>query len=422
METGDVTMTYRLRCLEGGEYVEERNSLRCSDGHTGLLRAEYDARRLTIRDLPGIFKYSDWLPVRSSLPNRTCPVAFRNEDLNRELGLPNLWIGFTGYYPERGAFAESCTFKELEALPTFARLNDCGGGRIVLASAGNTARAFAQTAESTGSGITIVVPERSSDRLDVREDTGKVRLISVKGDYTDAIAVADRIAAFGDHVPEGGARNVARRDGMGTVALEGALAMGRIPDHYFQGVGSGTGGIAAWEACMRLIGDGGYGDRLPRLHLAQNSPFTPMANAWKAGRRSILPEDMPDAKTAEAAVYADVLTNRAPPYGMAGGVFDAMTDCGGEFITVTNDMARSAERLWMQFENARPDPAASVAFASLLTALESGTVGRDDHILLNMTGGGSDRVREDVEMTKVRSFATVPTDISDEELRRIVYE
>lgn len=410
---------YELICLEDGSTVEERYTLSCGSGHKGLLRTRYSKKQLQVRPCEGIFKFYDWLPVRSTLETDAAPVAFRSERLSKELGLSNLWVGFTGYYPERNAKVRSCTFKEMEALPTFARLRDNGGGTMILASAGNTARAFAQTASRTGNRCLIVVPKKAKDRLTVEEDTGNVRLFTVDGDYTDAIRMADRITALGGFVPEGGARNVARRDGMGTVMLQGAVTMGRIPDHYFQGVGSGTGGISAWEASMRLIGDGRYGDRLPRLNLSQNSPFTPMAKAWNEGRRTISDDDLGD-KDDISQVYADVLTNRSPPFSMAGGVFDAMSECGGRFYEVTNDAARSAEKLWMSCENARPDPAASVALASLIDAVEFGTVDRDDCIFLNMTGGGLDRVREDVEMTVLGVEAEIPLDISEEDLRGVI--
>ena len=48
---------------------------------------------------------------------------------------------------------------------------------------------------------------------------------------------------------------MARRDGMATTVLA-VTHIGRIPDYYFQAVGSGTGAIAAWEANLRLIEDG----------------------------------------------------------------------------------------------------------------------------------------------------------------------
>lgn len=409
---------YELVCLEGGEVVDESYTLSCPNGHKGLLRAVYEKKRLDVRDCKGIFKFYDWLPVRSVFETESSPVAFRSDALSKELGLDDLWVAFTGYYPERGGRVKSCTFKEMEAYPTYARLRDCGGGTMILASAGNTARAFAQTAAETGSRCVIVVPRTSADRLTVTKDDGNVRLIAVDGDYSDAIRTADRLTSMGGFVPEGGARNVARRDGMGTVMLEGALTIGRIPDRYFQGVGSGTGGISAWEASMRLVGDGRYGDRLPKLELAQNLPFAPMAKAWAAGRRGISQEDLgEDPKRDVSEVYADVLTNRNPPYSVAGGVFDAMSACGGDFITVTNDEARSAERLWMQIEDARPDPAASVALASLIKAVEDGKVSKDECILLNMTGGGRDRVSEDFDMITIRPCAEVSCDATDEELR-----
>ena len=411
---------YELVCQEDGEVFEDGYGLFCPSGHKGLMRTRYEVREFSPRPCKGIFKFYDWLPVRSVYETDSCPVVFRSEKLSKELGLNDLWVGLTGYYPERDCRSMSCTFKEMEAYPTYARLRDSGGKTIVLASAGNTARAFAQIAAETGNRCIIVVPETSADKLTVTERSENVTLITVKGDYADAIALVDRVVALGDFVSEGGARNVARRDGMGTVMLQFAQTAGRLPDSYFQGVGSGTGGISAWEASLRLIGDGRFGDRLPRLRLSQNLPFTPMAKAWNAGRREILPEDLGKEREDVSQVYAEVLTNRKPPYSMKGGVFDAMTACDGSFIEVTNDEARSAERMWMQCENVRPDPAASVALASLVKAVGDGTVDRDECVFLNMTGAGRDRVSEDYDLVTVAPKADVDTDVTDEELRAIV--
>ncbi len=413
---------YELICVEGGELVKDDYALSCGSGHGGLLRTVYESKRLEVREYGGVFKFYDWLPVHSVIKTESSPVAFRSDGLSKELGLDDLWVGFTGYYPERGCKVKSCTFKEMESLPTYARLNDHGGGTIVLASAGNTARAFAQTASETGNRCIIIVPKSSGDRVTVTKDTGNVRLFTVDGDYADAIRMSDRIVGLGGFVPEGGARNVARRDGMGTVMLEGALTMGRIPDYYFQAVGSGTGGIAAWEAAMRLIRDGRFGDRLPVLNLAQNSPFTPMAKAWNEHSRLITDENLGDPSEDIPKVYADVLTNRKPPYSMAGGVFDAMVACQGRFSEVTNEEARSAEKLWMSVENARPDPAASVALASLIKAVDEGSVSKDQCIFLNMTGGGLDRVREDLDTETIGVESDIPIDVTDDDLRRLIDE
>ena len=411
--------SYRLRCLEGGEYVDDDYTLRCGR-HNGLLRAEYDAVTLVPKDTDGVFKFYDWLPVRSVIDTDSAPVAFRNRELGRELGLKDLWIAFTGYYPERGAFVRSCSFKEMEALPTLARIRDAGKGAVVVASAGNTGRAFAQVSNAVGMSSLIVVPKRSADRIWVPEDNGYARLMTVNGDYADSIAVADRISSSQSFIPEGGARNIARRDGMGTVVLESVLSSGKIPEYYFQAVGSGTGAISAWEASLRLIRDGRFGTRLPELHLSQNHPFTPMKNAWDEGRRNINEKDMENAERKISEVYADVLTNRSPPYSPAGGLFDAMTACGGTIRGVTNREAKDAERFWLGYESAVPDPAASVALASLMKAVEAGEIDTNKAVLLNMTGGGRNLVSEDVGMYSIERFAEVDPNISDVELRRIV--
>ena len=84
-------------------------------------------------------------------------------------------------------------------------------------------------------------------------------LITVEGDYSDAISRSTAIAQLPHLTAEGGAKNCARRDGMATVMLDAATTIGRIPDYYVQAVGSGTGAIAAWEVAQRLIRTDGIG-------------------------------------------------------------------------------------------------------------------------------------------------------------------
>jgi cysteate synthase len=118
-----------------------------------------------------------------------------------------------------------------------------------------------------------------------------------------------------------------------------------------------------------------------------------MAKAWQAGRREISADsDMPDAPNSIAKVYADVLTNRAPPYGIAGGVYDALTATNGIMESVTTEESRVAERVFLEREGIDPDPAAAVCVAGLMKAVKSGRVAPDEKIFLNITGGGSNRL------------------------------
>jgi cysteate synthase len=402
---------YRVRCIGGGEVIEDLTLLSCPHGHDSLLRTEYCSRKLHLAPHPGIYRYLAWLPVTAPLLPSGGPVTFTSTELSRELGLQHLSVSFSGYFPERGADLTTGSFKELEASPTMQRLKELGGKCPVVASAGNTGRAFAELSARCRRPVVIVIPEKAIPRLWTTEPAKDIFLVAVKGDYSDAIAVSTSLAAVPGCVPEGGARNVARRDGMGTVMLDAAITTGRIPDHYFQAVGSGTGAIAAWEAAMRLIRDGSYGTLPPRLHLAQNEPFIPMVSAWAARRRNIIPTmDMPDAAESIKKVMSDVLTNRNPPYGIRGGLFDALDDTRGLMYGITNAAGHKAEKLIQDTLGIDPDPAAAIATAALIEAVEKDIMKPDDHILLNLTGGGYEQIREDFVLHPVLPLATVLPD------------
>jgi len=421
-DPGSPIPKYRVRCVGGGEIVEDISLLSCPKGHDSLLRAEYTNRRLPLAPHPGIFRYIAWLPVSRPLLPAGGPVAFSCKELSRELGLTNLTVSFSGYFPERGGTLTSCSFKELEAAPTMQRFSELGGKIPVIASAGNTGRAFAELSARCWRPVVIVVPEKAVPRLFTTQPAHNIFLVTVAGDYSDAIAVSNSLAAVPGCVAEGGAKNIARRDGMGTVMLDGAVTMGRMPDHYFQAVGSGTGGVAAWEAAIRLRQDGSYGTVLPRLHLAQNAPFTPMVFAWNNRRREIIPAiDMPDARENVDRVMSDVLTNRNPPYGIAGGLYDALMEADGLMYSVSNAEGAEALKLIRETVGIEPDPAAAIAVGALTRAAGNGSIGADDHVLLNITGGGYERVKEDFELHPIEPVAGIgihePVDTVIKELK-----
>ena len=390
---------FQLRCVSDGSPQPEY-ALSCPHDQS-LLRAEYRARQIQPRDLPGIWRFLDWLPVEKAFPGfEAGPVTYKSRGLARELGLENLFISFNGYWPERGARLPTCSFKDLEAAPTIERLMERREkATLVLASAGNTARAFVHAASMAGWPLLLFVPEKALGRMwtVLSNSAGQVTLVAVQGDYYDAIVMAEKACSYPGFVPEGGARNIARRDGMGTVMLDAAFFLKRIPDHYFQAVGSGTGGISAWEAALRLRGDGRFGDALPRLHLAQNIPNAPIFYEWKG-----LP-----AEPTRADMFDDVLFNRRPPYAIPGGVKDALRETGGDVYGITDGEAEKAKRLLEESEEIDILNAPAVAAAALSQAVQEGRVQPKETILLNITGGGLARMREDYELRALQPLATV---------------
>jgi cysteate synthase len=399
---------YQIQCTACGRVYPDTGSNECPDRHSALQRTVYSAQRLHCADLPGMMRFYDWLPISHTLSVTAGPVTYRSAALARQLGLSNLYITFNGFWPEKGAATKTCSFKELEAVPTLQRASEKKSGILVVASAGNTGRAFAQIAAEMNTPVVVVIPKKSLPRIWTTIPTDQVLLITVEGDYSDAISRSTAIAQLPRLTAEGGAKNCARRDGMATVMLDAAATIGRIPDYYVQAVGSGTGAIAAWEAAQRLIRDSRYGNHLPHMILSQNLPFVPMAHAWKAGRREIDPmTDMADATQAISQVYADVLTNRNPPYGITGGLFDCLTETGGDIYSVSNDEARQAQRLFEESEGIDLDPAAAVTVASLITAAQNGQIDPRKDVMVNITGGGYKRVQEAFDLIPVNAELTI---------------
>jgi len=365
----------------------------------GLIRALYEKKKLSLRGKDyGIYTFADWLPIQKTLKGSFAPITYKSKGLANYLGLHNLHITFSGYWPEKGIEMKTCSFKETESYSVCARMDENTDRILVVASAGNTARAFARVCSDNRIPLLLSVPEDNLNALWFDEPIKDcVKLIASKsgGDYFDAIHLSNIAASMDQFVAEGGAKNVARRDGMGTTVLSAVTTIGKIPDYYFQAVGSGTGAIAAWEANLRLIEDGRFGTNKMKLMVSQNFPFHPIYNAWNADSRAMLPYDDVLARQHVEEIDAKVLSNRKPPYSLTGGLYDAMKDAGGDVLLANNEEAREAAKLFNKLEGNDIHSAAAIATATLIRQVKEHKLDRDALIMLNITGGGEERFQKE---------------------------
>jgi len=403
--TNQFTKTkYQLQSVKTGNIFADAGWTLDAPGETTptLVRAIYEKKQLTVgSESLGIYRFADWLPISRMLQGSSAPITYKSEGLAKELGLSNLWITFSGWWPEKGARFKTCSFKETESYSVCGRMTPEMNKILVVASAGNTARAFAQVCSDNNIPLLLCVPEDNLESLWFDTPINDcVKLICSKtgSDYFDAIHLSNIVAGMEGFMAEGGAKNVARRDGMATTMLSATTTIGQIPDYYFQAVGSGTGAIAAWEANLRLLADGRFGNHKMKLMVSQNIPFVPIHDAWKAASRAILPFDDNSARRQVEEMDAKVLSNRRPPYPIFGGLFDAMSDAGGDVLLATNEQARAAAKLFLETEGNDIHPAAAVATATLIEAAKNGTVNKEAIIMLNITGGGEQRFKDENEL------------------------
>lgn len=416
---------YTLTSLVSGEEFEDNNwNLECdSDKKPALIRANYSEKQLNLKDLPGLYKFADWLPIEKTLEGSGAPITYKSEGLAKELGLTNLYITFNGYWPEKGAAMKTGAFKECEAYSVCARVNPHKDKVLVVASAGNTARAFAHVCSENNIPVLISIPEDNLSALWFEKPLNDcVKIIASKSgaDYFDAIHLSNIACEFENFYPEGGAKNVARREGMGTSVLSAITTIGKIPEYYFQAVGSGTGAIAAWEANLRFLEDGRYGDNKMKLMVSQNIPFVPIKDAWDADSREMLPLDDDLARRQVEEINAKVLSNRKPPYAIVGGLYDAMKDAGGEVLVATNEKAAEAAQLFLDLEGNDIASAAAVATATLIDEVRNNKIDKDALIMLNITGGGMDRFKNDHDVIYAKPNHVFPINPDKEDVKKVL--
>ena len=414
---------YQIKSVATGNVCEDSGWLLDFKGEEkpSLIRAIYANKQLEVKEENnGLYCYADWLPIKRQLKCDSKPITYKSVKLAEKLGLSNLYITFNGYYPEIGANMRTCSFKETEAYSICARLSEEKKDEvIVVSSAGNTARAFAQVCSDNNIKLLLTIPEDNLNALWFEKPLNPcVKVLATRSgsDYFDAINLGNIVCEMEGFFAEGGAKNIARRDGMATTMLSAVTFIGRIPDYYFQAVGSGTGAIAAWEANLRFIEDGRFGNNKAKIYVSKNVRFLPLYAAWKHDSREMLPYDNDQARKDANTVIAKVLTNRKPPYSIAGGLYDAMKDTDGDFFAVTNEEAAAAGKLFEELEGIDVNPAAAVATASLIQAVENNQVEKDAVIMLNITGGGEKRFKAEHKWISIEPHLVMDASTPAEEV------
>lgn len=167
---------------------------------------------------------------------------------------------------------------------------------------------------------------------------------------------------------------------------------------------------------MRLIEDGRFGENTMKLMVAQNAPFVPMYDAWRADSKVMLPYEDDKARRDSEIIDAKVLSNRRPPYGIVGGLYDALKATKGECFVATNAQARKARKLFEELEGVDIYSAAGVALASLIKAVADGKIEKDATVMLNITGGGEEHFKEGKELFYLKPSHVFPLEADPDEV------
>lgn len=244
----------------------------------------------------------------------------QNKNLGENLFIKCEFINPSGSFKDRGS-----VFEISQALLL-------GKNEVVVASTGNMAASIAAYSAFVGLRCVVFIPNTIHNNKLKQIIAYGATIISVDGDYTIAMRLAEDYAikhknAFlaGDYVY--------RFEGTKEIGREILMEIG-VPENIIVPVGNGTVFCAIYKSFKELK-EMGEISKLPRMIGVQAKGCSPIYNAWK-NQSSISP--IKDPKTiATALICGD------PIYGNL--VLEIVKESGGEIVSVDDKEIKSAQEL-----------------------------------------------------------------------------
>ncbi|MGH2523028.1 MAG: threonine synthase [Anaerolineales bacterium] len=374
-----------LECMECGRqqpYQPLANPpVLCPGCESDWLEPCYDYaafKREVLRGLLGrpanLWRYHDVLPVDDPLSLDLLSAGGTPLQLSRRYA-PTL--GHSQVYIKDERHGPTASFKDRQAAVAVASMLEAGIYECVIASTGNAAVAYAAACARAGIKLwvfmTSLVPQ---EKLREAALFG-AEVIKVSGNYDQTKQIAaDFAARRGLHLDRG-ARSLAARESMKTIAYEIVEQLGwRAPDWYIQAVSGGLGPLGVYHGFHELYSLGLI-DRIPRLGVIQAEGCAPMVRAFKARQHTAEPVT-PETRIA--------ILSTGDPGRTYTYLWKIAQRHGGAMESVTDREAFDAMLKLAKTEGMAVEPAAAVAFAGLEKLMSQGTLRRDELVVVNCTG------------------------------------
>ena len=88
----------------------------------------------------------------------------------------------------------------------------------------------------------------------------------------------------------------------------------------------------------------------------------------------------------------------------------------GEILVATNAQARKAAKLFEELEGIDIHPAAAVATATLIKAVQDGKVDPEKIVMLNITGAGEESFKREHDVVYLKPEKIFPLDVEADEV------
>lgn len=381
--------------------AQSASSLRALPQHCKVCGAEFEAAPEAVcgaclgplepmypssRRLPGraeiatraksMWRYREWLPFDGT-PTLSQDTGFTPlvdaPRLADKLGVAKLWI------KNDAVSHPSLSFKDRVVASAINAAKALGLEIIGCASTGNLANAVAAQAARAGMPAWIFIPDNLEQAKVLGTAVYGPNLVRVRGHYDDVNRLCAQVAdRFG-----WGIVNVNLRgyygEGSKTMGFEIAEQLGwRLPSAVVVPMAGGSLLTKLHKAFGEIRDAGLVSDEAPRLYGAQASGCSPITRLVESGGETLVPQ-IPNTIAKSIAIG-----------NPADGVFAAraMRGTGGWSAAVSDDSIVAAIRLLAETTGIFTETAGGATVAGALALAEQGRLGRDDEVVLCITGNG----------------------------------
>ena len=353
----------------------------CKQCESQWLEASYDYesfKRDILRGLPGrpsnLWRYQDVLPLTDPSALDLYPVGGTPLWLSQRFA-PNL--GHDRVYFKDERYGPTSSFKDRQAAVAVAAMNEGGVREAVIASTGNAAVAYAAACARGGIKLwvfmTSLVPQ---EKLREAALFG-AEVIRVSGNYDQTKQIASQFAQRKHLLLDRGASSIPARESMKTIAYEIVEQLGwRAPDWYIQAVSGGMGPMGVYQGFKEMF-EMGLISRIPKIAVIQAEGCSPMVKAFKAGKDTA-ESVIPDTRI--------IILSTGDPGKTYTYLWNIIQKHGGTMESVTDAEAFDAMRSLAKSEGMAVEPATAVAYAGLEKMLKSGTISKEETVVVNCTG------------------------------------
>ena len=394
-----------LNCKECQATYELDASFVC-DQCFGPLEVSYDysalgdaagLRRKIQAGPASIWRYADFLPFarrpQTALDAGLTPLI-RSERLAERLGVGEVFV-------KNDAANPTHSFKDRVVAVAVAKARELGYEVVACASTGNLANAVAAHSAAAGLDSYVFVPADLEEQKIIATGIYGTKLVAVKGNYDEVNRLCTELSA--EH--PWAFVNVNLRpyyaEGSKTLAFEVAEQLGfELPDRIVCPVASGSlftkiaRGFEEWIELGLLEG------ALPTFNGAQAAACAPVAQAFEDGHDICRP-----VRPGETIAKSLAIGNPADgPFAL-----ELARRTGGSIDSVTDEEIVAGIQLLAETTGIFTETAGGVTAAVLRKLAERGEIGRDERVVVYITGEGLktlDSVRDVVTTYEVEPNAS----------------